>query len=147
MKTLNEVMPRAKAAGSSLVDGLGDGLAPVLGGEGHEAAVAAEGRRDAAGAVVVGGHQPHAGFLLDMAMGLDPAGQDQFAGGVDHVALGIEAFRQRNDAPVADADIGTAGIGSGRHGAAPDHQIEVCHGTHPVVPSGRITPVWPVIRL
>ena len=58
-----------------------------------------------------------------MAMRLDPAGHDDLAGGVDHILRVRDRLGDGDDAPVADADIGTKAFGRGRKGAATDCQI------------------------
>ena len=50
--------------------------------------------------------EPGTGDLLDMAMGIDAAGQDKTAGRIDIVsAARFESFRQFDDPPVLDRDV------------------------------------------
>ena len=67
------------------VQRLGHAHAAVLRGEGHKAGIAAEGRADRSGAVIICRHAARRALLSDVAMRLDPAGQDEFARGVDHL--------------------------------------------------------------
>ena len=94
----------------------------MLGGEGDEAGVPAIGGGDGAAAVIVRRHAPRRAFLRDVAMCLDPAGQDELARGVD-LPLCRQAFGDGGDAPVGDADVGLEGIGRGGDGAVPDDKV------------------------
>ena len=56
-----------------------------------------------------------------------PPGKHEKAGRVDFAAAPVQALRQRDDAPVPDADVAARGVGGGDHGAAADGEIEL-HG-------------------
>src|SRR5438477_2631731 len=76
---------------------------------------------------IVGAHDPGRGFLLDMAMAVDRAGQDELAAGVDVTRAGREPLTERNDRSAAHADVALRRIGGGRDRAVADHQIVVGH--------------------
>lgn len=78
--------------------------------------------------------------LFDMAMRIDAAGQHQQAAGVKRVGT-VEAFGQRGDAAVADADIGAHRVGASDDGAATHHEIEAGHADSPFCSTA--TRWWP----
>ncbi len=57
-----------------------------------------------------------------MAVRLDPAGQDQLAGGVDDLRA-VEALAEGDDAAARDADVRAEGVGRGGDGAALDDEV------------------------
>ena len=65
-----------------------------------------QGRRHGGRVKVVRGHHAAAGQLLDMAMAVDAAGQDQAIGGVDVACAGWKGVRNGSNAAVANADVG-----------------------------------------
>ena len=60
-------------------------------------------------------------------MAVDSAGQDELAGGVQLFLAAVEGIAQRDDAPVADADVGRKAIGGGDHGSPANDEIEAAH--------------------
>src|SRR5437868_12914157 len=76
---------------------------------------------------IVGAHDPGRGFLLDMAMAVDRAGQDQLAAGVDVTRAGREPLAECDDGAVPDTDVADGRIRGGRDRAVADHQVVVGH--------------------
>ena len=103
-------------------------LAAVLRGERNHRGRAAERRRDGARVEVVGVPDAHARELLDVAMAVDPARQDQLARGVDLPGRARQVLGERDDAAAAHADVGTEGVRGGHDRAVANHQIEIGHG-------------------
>ena len=75
--------------------------------------------------------KPLGARLVEMAMSVDAAGQDQLAAGVDDAVAAGQSFGQRGDAAAADADIASRYAAGGGDGAALDHQIECAHVINP----------------
>ncbi len=103
--------------------------APVLHAEGHDGCGAAEGRADAARAEAVrhrGALGGEAGrlWLVEVAMGVDAAGQHQPSPGVDGAGAARQALGDRHDAASDDADVGPHHVGGRRYRAAADDEVE-----------------------
>ena len=79
---------------------------------------------------VVGVPDAHARELLDVAMAVDPARQDQPARGIDLLRSARQVLGERDDAAAADADLGTEGVRGGHDRAVANDQIEVWHSAH-----------------
>ena len=108
----------------------------MLGGERQDRGIAAEGRGDAAGVKVVGGHHLGRGLLFDVTVRVDAAGQDQEAPGIDP-ALGIaQVMAERGDPTGPHRDVGKDAIDGGRHRSAFDDQIEFAHLTSLICDTG-----------
>src|SRR5215472_2606661 len=76
---------------------------------------------------IVGADDAGRGALLDMTVAVDAARQDQPAGRVDLVHTRAEAFAERCNDAVLDADIAKRRVGCGYHLAVADHQVELAH--------------------
>src|SRR6266446_1487932 len=113
-----------------LLDDLAQRLAAMLGGERDHRGGAAEGRRHRRAVEIVGADDPGRGSLLDVAMAVDAARQHQPAARIDLLRPGGEVLAEGRDDPVLDADVAIGDIGSSRHRAVADHQIEVAHATY-----------------
>ncbi len=62
-------------------------------------------------------------------MAVDAARRDVAAGGIDLLRGGAEAFAERDDAAIADADVGRLRIGRSHRPRIADHEVERCaHG-------------------
>ena len=109
-------------------DGRRDGGAAMLRRERDDGGRAAERGGNRAAVEVVGGHDAHAGELLDMAMAVDAAGKHVAARGVDVAGACRKLFRHRDDLLAADADVAAHRLGGGRHGAVADGEVELFHG-------------------
>jgi len=96
-------------------------------GEGDDRGVPAAGRRDAPGAEVVGRLDAPVGLLVEVAVAVDAAGQDEHIRGVDLVCAGSEIAAQRRYPAAPHAHVAADRIGRGHHRAAPDYQIERRH--------------------
>ena len=79
------------------LDHLAQRLAAVLGGEGDDGGGTAERGGDRAGVEVVGAQDPGRRHLLDVAVAVDPPGQNELAGGVNLVGACVQVLRQRDD--------------------------------------------------
>ncbi len=99
-------------------DHLAQGFALLLHGEGQHHGVAAEGCRSRRRGEIVGHDDAGAGWLGDMDMAVDAAGQEELAGNVDNLPGVVELVAQRRDAPAADADIAGERVGCCRDRAA-----------------------------
>src|SRR6185437_7744321 len=76
---------------------------------------------------VVGHDRLVSGRLIEMAMGVDPARQDEKAAGVDLAPARGKVRGEGGDAPVPNADVRSINIDGGRRRPAPDHEIERGH--------------------
>ena len=102
-------------------------LAAMLRGKRNHCRGAAKRGRNGRAVEIVGAHDPGRGALLDMAMAVDRAGQDETARRVDLVISRREVASQCGDHSVLDGDIALRRIGSGRHRAVADDEIKVGH--------------------
>jgi hypothetical protein len=108
-------------------DHLAQGLAAMLRRERDHRRRAAERGRHGRAVEIVGAHEPGRGFLLDMAMAVDRAGQHNLAGRVDVAVAGRQALAERDDRAIPDADVADGRVGGGCDRAVADHQIEFGH--------------------
>jgi hypothetical protein len=99
----------------------------MLGGEGDDRRGAAAGRRPGGAVEIVGGHHPARGLLLDMAVAVDAARQDQPAGRVDVARALLQPAAEGHDDPVADADVGLELVGRRDDAAVADDEVEGGH--------------------
>ncbi len=102
-------------------------LALVLRREGDDGRRPAERRRHRGAVEIVGAHDAVRGFLLDMAVAVDAAGQDQLPRGVDLRRARSEAAAERRDGAVPDTDIAAHGVGRGDDGTVADNEIVLGH--------------------
>jgi hypothetical protein len=100
-----------------------DRRAAVLGGERDDGGCAAERCGHRAAVEVVGGHDSHAGELLDVAMAVDAAGKHVAALGVDVAPARRQLLRHGNDLLALDTDVAAHGLGRGRYGAVANRQV------------------------
>ncbi len=107
-----------------VVDDLAQIEPAMLGGEGDQRGVAAEGRRGRGALEGVGVHQPAGRDLLDMGMRIDAARQDELAGRVDLARALAEPAADRRDLAVLHRDIGDEMRGRCADGAAANDQVE-----------------------
>ena len=108
-------------------DDFAQGLAAMLRRKRDDSRRAAERRRHRRAVEIVGAHDPGRGFLLDMAMAVDRAGQNELAAGVDVARAGREPLAECHDRAAAHADVALRRVGGGRDRAVADHQIVVGH--------------------
>ena len=71
------------------------------------------------------------GVLLDVNVGVDPAGQDVLTGRVDGSRSIAQPVAQCGDLAVPDAHVANPGVGGRHHRATPDHEIEFRHARPP----------------
>ena len=117
--------------GVVFLDHLAQGLAAVLRRERDDGRGAAERRGHRAAVEIVGADDPGRGFLLDMAMAIDRAGQHELAAGVDLARARRQPATQGGDHAVLDADVAVLGIGGRDHRAVADDEIVIGHARSP----------------
>ena len=101
--------------------------ADVLRGERDDGGGAAERRCRGGGLEGVGVDQAGRRELLDVAVAVDAAREDEFSARVDLALALVETLGDRRHRRAADADIGLHGVGRGRDCAAADHEVEGLH--------------------
>src|SRR5262249_11521465 len=99
----------------------------MLRGERDHGRGAAKCRRNGRTVEIIGARDTRRRALLDMAMAVDAAGQDQLAARIDSRRSGREVLPDHHDAAVLYPDAATRQIGCVRHGPTADHQIVVAH--------------------
>src|SRR5215469_2742318 len=109
----------------------------MLRGKRNDRRRAAKRRRHGRAVEIVGADNASGGALLDMAMAVDAAGQDEPAGCIDFALTRAEVLAERRDDAVPDADIARDRIGGGRYSAAADYQIVLAHAVPLLLPVRR----------
>src|SRR5207249_2031077 len=104
-----------------------DGRAAMLRGKRDDRRRSAKCRGDAAAVEVVGGHDPHPGELLDMAMAVDAPGKHITAACVDIAGARRKTIRESDDLLPGNADVATRRFGRSRDGAIADGELELVH--------------------
>ena len=126
--------------------------AAMLGGEGYHRRGAAERRRNGAGIEIVGAHDAEARLLLDVAVAVDAARQDELAAGIDLAgAFAGNCGFERHDTAVLDGDITVELAVLGDDPGVADDEIVVGHvcslSPTPPRPCGRDPPRQACVRV
>ena len=109
----------------------------VLCGERDEGGRSTAGRRNARGVEVVRRGEPARGSLIDVAMDVHAAGQQQHRRGVDFALAPVQRQAQCGDAPVLDSHVTRDHVGRGHHGGAANHEVELAvHRLGPALAGG-----------
>ena len=120
-----------------LLDDPAQRLPPMLRGERDHRRRAAKRRRDGRAVEIIGADDPSRGALLDMAMAVNAAGQDQLPARIDLACSRAEIFAERRDHATLDAYVANRRVGRRRDGAAADYKIVFAHAAPLLLPIGR----------
>src|SRR6516165_8400326 len=99
----------------------------MLRGERDHGGGAAKCRRNGRAVEIVGTDDARRRALLDMAMAVNAARQDQLAARIDLARSASEVLAESGDDTLLDADVADRDIRCSNHGAIADHQIVLAH--------------------
>src|SRR6516225_10887322 len=84
-------------------------------------------RRHCRAVEIVGADDAGGRALLDVAVAVDTAWQDQTPTRIDLTGAWSQILAEGRHDTVSDADVAGGGVGRGRYCAVADHQVELAH--------------------